>query len=255
MTGFEAMPDRVARVKANNPGPFSLDGTNTYIVDGAWVVDPGPDQPEHVKAVAAAVAGTAEGILLTHRHSDHAGAAPALAERLGGLPVQSLADQERVGPFTAIATPGHAPDHVCLLMDDVLFSGDTVLGSGSVFVQPGGGALAAYLDSLRRLRALELEWLCPGHGPIVSDPAAKLDQYVAHRLEREARLLEALQRGLRASEELLDAVWSDAPPELRMGAAITLAAHLEKLGDEGLLPPGVEDPIDAFPGLAALRDD
>ena len=120
--------------------------------------------------------------------------------------------------------------------------GDAVLGTGSVFVAPGPGSLAGYLAALRRLRALPLELLCPGHGPPVDDPAAKLDEYLAHRLDRERRLLDALARGLRSEDELLDNVWDDAPTALRFAAGVTLRAHLEKLSEEGRLPAGVEIP-------------
>ena len=109
-----------------------------------------------------------------------------------------------------------------------------------MFIAPGEGSLAAYLESLRRLRALPLEVLCPGHGPYVWDPAAKLDEYIEHRLDRERRLLEALDAGLRSRDELLDAAWSDAPAELRYFAGLSLASHLEKLSEEGRLPPDVE---------------
>jgi glyoxylase-like metal-dependent hydrolase (beta-lactamase superfamily II) len=104
------------------------------------------------------------------------------------------------------------------------------------------GTLRAYLDALRELRALDLALLLPGHGPPVTDPAAKLEEYVAHRLDRERRLLEALDRGRRTVDELLDDAWSDAPPALRLPAAVTLAAHLDKLEEDGLLPDGVERP-------------
>jgi glyoxylase-like metal-dependent hydrolase (beta-lactamase superfamily II) len=124
----------------------------------------------------------------------------------------------------------------------VCFAGDTVLGSGSVFIAPGEGSLSVYLHSLRRLRALDLEVLCPGHGPYVWDPAAKLDEYIEHRLDRERRLVEALDAGLRTRDELLDSAWSDAPPELRYFAGLSLASHLEKLEEEGRLPEGVEPP-------------
>jgi glyoxylase-like metal-dependent hydrolase (beta-lactamase superfamily II) len=123
-------------------------------------------------------------------------------------------------------------------MGRVCFTGDTVLGTGSVFIAPGEGSLSAYLDSLRRLRELDLEVLCPGHGPYVWDPRAKLDEYIEHRRDRERRLLEALADGLRGTDELLDRVWSDAPAELRPAAALTLEAHLEKLAEEGRLPQG-----------------
>jgi len=121
------------------------------------------------------------------------------------------------------------------------FTGDTVLGAGSVFIAPGEGSLSAYLESLRRLRSLDLEVLCPGHGPCVWDPAAKLDEYIEHRLDRERRLLEALSAGLRTEEELLDAAWPEVPAELRPAAALTLAAHMEKLSEEGRLPADLND--------------
>jgi glyoxylase-like metal-dependent hydrolase (beta-lactamase superfamily II) len=122
----------------------------------------------------------------------------------------------------------------------VCFTGDTVLGQGSVFIQPGEGSLSAYLDSLRRLRELDLDVLCPGHGPYVWDPDAKLAEYIDHRLERERMLLEALDAGARTEGELLDRAWADAPGDLRPAAALTLRAHLEKLAEEGRLPEGVE---------------
>ena len=111
-----------------------------------------------------------------------------------------------------------------------------------MFIAPGEGSLSAYLESLRRLRELPLDVLCPGHGPYVWDPAGKLDEYLSHRLDRERRLVEALSAGLRTRDELLDAAWSDAPPELRDFAALSLASHLEKLAEEGRLPEGTWQP-------------
>jgi glyoxylase-like metal-dependent hydrolase (beta-lactamase superfamily II) len=124
----------------------------------------------------------------------------------------------------------------------VALTGDAVLGEGSVFIAPDPGALAGYLDALRALRARALDVLLPGHGPPVDDPAAKLDEYIAHRLDRERRLVAALEAGRRSVDELLDDVWDDAPAALRPAAAVTLAAHLDKLADEGRLPEGVERP-------------
>jgi glyoxylase-like metal-dependent hydrolase (beta-lactamase superfamily II) len=227
-------PAGVVRVRAPNPSALTLDGTNSYVL-GAWVVDPGPADEGHLEAVRRAAGEGIEGVVLTHSHADHAEGAESL-----GAPVTLPRDGETVGPFTAVATPGHSQDSVCLLAGAVCFTGDTVLGSGSVFIAPGEGSLSTYLDSLRRLRSLPLEVLCPGHGPYVWDPAAKLDEYVAHRLERERRLLEALAAGLRTRDELLDSAWSDAPAELRDFAALSLASHLEKLAEEGRLPEGVE---------------
>jgi glyoxylase-like metal-dependent hydrolase (beta-lactamase superfamily II) len=261
----ERIPEGVTLVRAPNPGPLTLSGTNTWLIGSpAWVIDPGPGEPEHVERVweAAQARGGIAGIVLTHNHLDHSQSAPELRERSGapvaagigaataaGFEEPSLAglepdvvlrDRDEVGPLRAIATPGHSADHVSLLAGQVLFCGDTVLGEGSVFIPPGGGSLAAYLDSLRRLTELSLVALCPGHGPVVWDPAAKLGEYLDHRLDRERRLVAALDAGLRATAELLDRVWDDAPAALRPAAALTLEAHLEKLEQEGRLPAGVE---------------
>lgn len=231
----ERHPEGVTRVRAANPSPLTLDGTNTYVVDG-WVVDPGPDDAAHREAVLTA-AGNVRGVVLTHDHPDHSEGAHALADRAGGVEIVRPREGDEIGPLTAIATPGHAPDHVCLLMGRTCLAGDLVLGEGSVFIAPGEGSLADYLDSLRRVRALDLDVLCPGHGPYVWDPAAKIDEYVAHRLERERLLLDALDAGARSEDELLDRAWADVPAELRFAAAFTLRAHLEKLREEGRLPP------------------
>ncbi|MEA2364027.1 MAG: hypothetical protein QOD71_3172 [Thermoleophilaceae bacterium] len=223
----------MVRVRAGNASALTLDGTNTYVV-ARWVVDPGPADEGHLSAVRAAAGDGIEGVVLTHDHADHAEGADRL-----GAPVHKPGEGESAGPFRALATPGHSADSVCLVWERVCFTGDTVLGSGSVFIAPDEGSLSAYLESLRRLRSLSMEVLCPGHGPYVWDPAAKLDEYIAHRAERERRLIEALDAGLRTHDELLDAAWSDAPAELRYFAGLSLASHLKKLAEEGRLPEGV----------------
>ena len=225
-------PPGIVRVRAPNPSALTLDGTNTYVVDG-WIVDPGPDHEGHLEAVRGAAGDRIEGVVLTHSHADHAEGAARL-----GAPVTVPAEGQVVGPFLALATPGHSADSVCLVAGRACFTGDTVLGSGSVFITPGEGSLSAYLRSLRRLRDLDVDVLCPGHGPYVWEPAAKLDEYISHRLERERRLLEALDAGLRDRNELLHFAWADAPEELREFAALSLASHLEKLAEEGRLPAG-----------------
>src|SRR3954452_3329921 len=235
------LPNGVTRIRANNPSPLTLDGTNTYLA-GGWVVDPGPADPAHLDAIAAAAgSGGIEGIVLTHGHSDHADGAPSLAAR-AGVEVERPSGGSRVGPFSVIATPGHAPDHVSLMFGQVLFAGDMVLGSGSVFVGGEEGSMSAYLDSLRRLMELDLEAICPGHGPVVWEPRAKLEEYLAHRLERERRVLKALRSGAATRDDVLDRAWSDvdldAVPYLRMAAGLTLDAHLDKLAAEGRLPDG-----------------
>jgi glyoxylase-like metal-dependent hydrolase (beta-lactamase superfamily II) len=244
----ERLPEGVVRVRANNPSPLTLDGTNTYVVAG-WVVDPGPADERHLRAVLDA-ARAIEGIVLTHNHGDHSDGAPLLAEMTGAEVVRPRSE-ERVGPFEVFATPGHAPDHVSLLAGRELFTGDTVLGSGSVFIAPGEGSLSAYLESLRRLRELDTEAILPGHGPVVWDPRAKLDEYIEHRLERERLVLVALDAGARTRDELLDRAWYDvdfaSAPYLRYAAAATLEAHLEKLEEEGRLPAGVEREPLAWP--------
>lgn len=225
---------------------MTLEGTNSYLV-GGWVVDPGPADPTHLEAILAAADSGVEGIVLTHGHQDHAEGAPMLSELAGGPPIVAPASGGRVGPFEVVATPGHSPDSVCLVHGGICFTGDTVLGAGSVFVAPGGGSLAAYLESLRRLRALPLETLCPGHGPFVRDARARLDEYLEHRLERERRLVDALAAGARSREALLDDVWSDVGSELRPAALVTLVAHLEKLDAEGRLPGDLQPGWDLLP--------
>jgi len=211
---------------------MTLAGTNTYLYGSGpcTVVDPGPDVASHLDAVSAAAEarGGIGLVLLTHAHGDHADGAQAL-----GAEVVLPGDGEEHGGLRALATPGHAPDHVCLLTaDGVCFSGDLVLGEGSTFVPPDGGSLAAYMDSLRRVQAEPLELICPGHGPWIEDPAAKLAEYVEHREMRERRLLAALQRGERSREALLAEVWDDVPAEVRPAAALVMQAHLDKLAAE-----------------------
>lgn len=224
----------IVRLVAPNPGPMTLNGTNTYVVgeDPAYVIDPGPEDEGHVAAIRTEVdrRGGLGGVLLTHSHADHA----AAAWMLGAQVVQS-------GPFQSIPTPGHSQDHVCFLLDGVCFTGDLILGEGSTFVPPTGGSLSAYLESLERIAALDMDLICPGHGPFVTDPAAKVREYIEHRLERERKLVEALDRGERSRARLLEAAWDDVPGELRPAAALVMDAHLEKLDAEGRLPGDLED--------------
>jgi glyoxylase-like metal-dependent hydrolase (beta-lactamase superfamily II) len=241
-------------LRAGNPGPFTLSGTNTWIVgsDPAWLVDPGPDLGEHVALVLAEVEarGGLGGVALTHDHSDHSGAVAAVRDRFPHVPLAAargdvdrlLRDGSTFGPLEVVSTPGHAPDHLAFIVGDAALTGDAVLGEGSVFIAPDPGALTRYLDALRELRRRDLMVLLPGHGPLVSDPAAKLDEYVAHRLQRERRLVEGLDEGARTIDEMLDAAWGDVPDLLRPAATVTLAAHLDKLATEGRLPEGVERP-------------
>jgi glyoxylase-like metal-dependent hydrolase (beta-lactamase superfamily II) len=258
MTALRLSKYGITGIRAANSGPLSLGGTNSWVVgrDPAWLVDPGPALEEHIEALTAEVErhGGLGGIALTHDHIDHAEAVPALRARFPNAPLAAsrgevdvrLEDGDVFGPLEALATPGHAPDHLAFLAGAAAFTGDAVLGEGSVFISPDPGALAAYLDGLERLRRRRPEVILPGHGPPVHQPDAKLEDYIAHRLERERRLIEALDAGHRRVEELLDHVWADAPQALRPVAAVTLAAHLDKLADEGRLPDGVERPARAW---------
>lgn len=243
----------VELVRADNPGPFTLEGSNSWLVgrDRCWVVDPGPDIDSHLDLLAQAAErrGGVEGIVLTHGHGDHADGLAGLLARVGNVPVGGaeagsvrLVDGETVGPFEVFETPGHAPDCLSFRAGAALFTGDAVLGHGSVFVAPDPGAMSGYLNALERLLELDVTVLCPGHGPVVLDPQAKLSEYLDHRLDREQRLLSALEDGLRTPDELLDRAWSDAPRELRGAALLTLVAHLDRLAEDGLVPDGVERP-------------
>jgi glyoxylase-like metal-dependent hydrolase (beta-lactamase superfamily II) len=190
------------------------------------------------------------GVALTHDHHDHADGVAAIRERFPDAPLAAgrgpadvrLADGVTFGPLRAVATPGHAPDHFAFVSGRAALTGDAVLGEGSVFIAPDPESLTGYLDGLRKLRALPLDVLLPGHGPVVAEPHAKLDEYVSHRLERERRLVAALALGARTIDDLLDAAWTEVPEVLRPAATVTLAAHLDKLADEGRLPDGVQRP-------------
>jgi glyoxylase-like metal-dependent hydrolase (beta-lactamase superfamily II) len=226
----------VVRIVAPNPGPMTLEGTNAYVygADPCVVIDPGSEDEGHLEAIRAA-AGERGGIglvLLTHSHGDHA----AGSDRLGAEVVRPAGGETHAG-LRVLATPGHAEDHVCFLTPDgVCFSGDLVLGLGSTIVPPGGGSLAAYMDSLALLQEQTIGLIAPGHGPWVTDPAAKLAEYVEHRQMRERRLLAALDRGERSRAALLAEVWDDIPLELLPMAAMAMEAHLEKLEGGGRLP-------------------
>jgi glyoxylase-like metal-dependent hydrolase (beta-lactamase superfamily II) len=244
-------PD-IERLLAPNPGPMSLEGTNTYLVgrDPAVVIDPGPEDTGHIDAVRAA--GEERGgigtVLVTHDHSDHTGG----VELLGIEPARP-SDGEVVGGLKAIATPGHAQDHLCFLLPQpgseaeeasyVCFTGDLILGEGSSIVPSRelGGSLADYMDSLRRLEQLDLDRLLPGHGPPIERPQEKIAEYLAHRADRQHRLEAALDRGERSRATLVAEVWDDVPEQLRPAAAVAMQAHLEMLEDEGRLPPDLRD--------------
>ena len=258
MTRVELPGRGIVAIRAPNPGPFTLSGTNSWVLgrDPAWLIDPGPAVPAHLDELTAEIErrGGLAGIALTHDHHDHSEALAHFRSRYPRADFAAargpadvlLGDSQAFGPLTALRTPGHATDHLAFIAGDVGFTGDAVLGQGSVFIYPNPGALAGYLDGLERLRQRRLNVIAPGHGPPVDDVDAKLTQYIEHRLDRERRVVAALKHGARTVDELLDEVWDDAPASLRLAAAVTLAAHLDKLADEGRLPDGVERPALPF---------
>jgi len=226
----------VLKIVAPNPGPMTLEGTNTYLFgsDPCVVIDPGSADAGHLEAIRAATAerGGIGLVLLTHSHGDHTEGADQLEAEV----VLPSGGEEHFG-LRALATPGHAEDHVCFLTETgVCFSGDLVLGLGSTIVPPGGNSLAAFMDSLALLQEQQIELIAPGHGPWITDPEAKLAEYVEHRQMRERRLLETLDAGERSRADLLATVWDDIPIELLPMAAMAMEAHLEKLEVEGRLP-------------------
>jgi glyoxylase-like metal-dependent hydrolase (beta-lactamase superfamily II) len=258
---------RARCVLAPNPSPMTLDGTNTWVIAEpgsaiAVVVDPGPDDEGHLRRVQDQVAGagqTVARILLTHSHPDHAEGAATFAA-MTGAPVQAADPAYRFGDeglapgdvisasgceIRVVPTPGHTTDSVCLHLpaDHAMLTGDTVLGRGTTVIANDGN-LSDYLSSLDRLRALtdqaELSTLLPGHGPLLTNPAATLDYYIAHRQERLAEIKAALDAGDRTTQEILARVYHDIDRSLWPFATWSVRAQLEYLKDSGQLPPGVQ---------------
>lgn len=217
--------------RADNPGPLTLEGTNTYVIGGT-VVDPGPDDERHLRR--ALEAGPIERIVLTHRHPDHASGAVRLSE-LSGAPVLAfgagLDDGDLLAGLESIHTPGHAPDHLCFwhAEDRTLLSGDLIAGKGSIIIAPPEGDLDAYMASLERVRALEPARILPGHGPEISDGMAKIEEYISHRREREARVVAALESAASSLEEIVRLAYADVQPGMRPYAELAVKAHLIKL--------------------------
>ena len=238
----------IRSILAPNPGPFTLDGTRTYLIGDEAVIDPGPEIASHIEAIVEA-APALRTILVTHRHLDHAPAAISVKRRTGGqiwapagvLPEHEidhfLSDGEiiRVGSLTleVIATPGHTSEHVCFLTAERdLFSGDTILGSGTTTVFPPDGDMSDYMLSLERLRAVGPRRILPGHGPIHQDGPALIEHYIAHRLQREAQIVAALVNPSTVPM-LRERIYRDLQPALEQAAEIQLTAHLAKLVREG----------------------
>ncbi|MEO8744221.1 MAG: MBL fold metallo-hydrolase [Candidatus Dormibacter sp.] len=235
----------VSRVVAPNPGPYTGPGTNTWIVEAGPVVvviDPGPEDDGHLAAINKRLAGATVGVILvTHHHPDHLPLAVRLAahHHASIQRYPQLADGEvvRVGTLnvTALYTPGHSADHMCFWLDRdrALFTGDLILGHGSSMVTYPEGDVAAYLRSLDRVAKLKPRLLFPGHWDPVQDAMGKVEEYRAHRLEREAQVLAEVRRGPGTAEELTRRVYGELDEQLMVAAEMTLRAHLKKLVDDG----------------------
>ncbi len=247
----------VRTVIADNPGPLTLDGSRTYILgpEPCLIVDPGPALGAHLDAIEVAL-GTMDvaAICITHHHADHAAGAAELRLRIGA-PLAATPESARRaeldqpelvleggasvafggGGIETVPAPGHCPDHVCFHWPQgrALFTGDVVLGEGTSMIAPPEGDMAAYLSTLRRLAELDLDVIYPGHGPVVEEPAARLKEYLDHRLEREAQVVEALSAGASNPAEIRERVYTDVDPRLRAAAEGSVRAHLEKLIADG----------------------
>lgn len=235
-------------VLAPNASPMTLDGTNTWIIPataGALVIDPGPDDPVHQREVEqqlAALGVRPRGIVLTHAHPDHAAGAGSCAKAwdvpvyaFPSLPVGAVVEVPCAGfNVDILATPGHTADSVCLHLpaSRLLLTGDTVLGRGTSVVAWPDGDLGDYLDTLGRLtdRAEHVDYLLPGHGPVLAHPAQVLDAYRAHRMRRLAEVERALMDGAHTPTEVVATVYADLPQELWPAAEQSVRAQLAYLG-------------------------
>ena len=255
-----ALSPLVRRIVAPNPGPFTGPGTNTYLVgiDEVAVIDPGPDDAGHVDAiVGAAMPERIKWVLLTHFHPDHLPATARLVARTGAevlastrrLPKDADAVVDRVlrdgdtvegteFGLEALATPGHAPEHLCFLLEEerTLFTGDVVLGGMYSVVNPTrGGDMAVYVATLQRLERLRLTRIAPAHGEAIDEPRAVIRDYLDHRAARAAQIAGLVAERPRTVSELVAAIYggSDLPPELVTAAGWQVHAHLIALKADG----------------------
>ena len=230
-------------IPAENPSEWTgPTGNNTWLLPGREpaLVDAGVGDPRHVEALAAALNGAAlVRVLITHWHPDHVKGLPALRERWPGLTVVDAAGDAVPagdGVLEIVPTPGHSPDHLCFFerASGDLYCGDMARRGGTIVIPARkGGDLRAYLASLERMRALAPARLLPGHGPIVDDPIALIDEYIAHRQKREQQILQAMLDGARTVDDIVRRVYPALPESLSAAAADSVRAHLAKLRDDG----------------------
>jgi len=254
----------IRRVIANNPGPFTFTGTGTYIIgkgEGVAVIDPGPDQPEHLEAILDAVAGeSVSHILITHHHTDHSPLARPLAGKTGatiyGCAVKTRVVEDSVrteagsdnfvpdvsvcggatltGPgwtFEAIPTPGHTSNHICyaLAEENICFTGDHIMGWSTTVVTPPDGDMGAYMASLDTIQQRNFKTLWPTHGPPITDPSAFIDAYRAHRKDRERQILEQIAGGETRIKEMVPKMYVGTDQRLYPAAARSVLAHVIQL--------------------------
>ena len=244
----------IRSILAPNPGPFTLTGTQTYLLGETAIIDPGPMIESHVEALRAAMPHLRT-ILITHRHSDHAPATVPLKAATGAEVIapgnvqdDAIVDRRVSGGesltiegtrIDVIATPGHTNEHVCYLTSDGdLFTGDTILGTGTTAIFPPDGHMGDYFRSLQTLRALEPRRIYPAHGPVRDDAVALIDEYIAHRLERERQVLDAVASGATTAAEMRALIYPQLDERLHGAAEIQIEAHLIKLREEGRLIAG-----------------
>lgn len=240
----------VRRVVANNPDPMTYHGTNSYIIDtpeGLMILDPGPDQHDHIAAIVDAGGHAATAILLTHGHHDHCAGAARLQAAIGapiygyqpfGSPEvtinRPLAEGSVIGGMRALFAPGHASDHLCFARDDgVVFSGDQVMAWSSSVVPYPSGSMSLFLDSLRRLQDRNDRLYLPGHGPRLDDPSAFIADLIANRLKREREILNAVATGLGSPAQIVAALYGNRGERLVRASEQNVRSHLAKLLSEG----------------------